>query len=88
MKKNIIYNIIFLFSLFLIIGCSTRQTVETKILTNTETVEVSVPVKFDRPDIECSFSGNGTEPMTKMLECIILQKKIIDEITERNIQWQ
>lgn len=67
-----------------LVGCSTRHTVETKILTNTETVEVKVPVKLDIPDVDCEFSGDGTVPMTKMLECIILQKKIIDELTERN----
>ena len=74
--------------LFLLFGCSARQPVETKVITRTETVEVKVPVKIDIPEIECEFSGEGTVPMTKMLECIILQKKVIDEITERNNQWQ
>ena len=69
-------------------GCSTRQPVETKVITRTETVEVKVPVKIDIPEIDCEFSGEGTVPMTKMLECIILQKKVIDEISERNRKWQ
>lgn len=74
--------------LFLLFGCSARQPVETKVITRTETVEVKVPVKIDIPEIDCEFSGEGTVPMTKMLECIILQKKVIDEISERNKKWQ
>lgn len=74
--------------LFLLFGCSARQPVETKVITRTETVEVKVPVKIDIPVIDCEFSGEGTVPMTKMLECIILQKKVIDEISERNRKWQ
>ena len=74
--------------LLLLFGCSARQPVETKVITRTETVEVKVPVKIDIPEIDCEFSGEGTVPMTKMLECIILQKKVIDEISERNSKWQ
>lgn len=74
--------------LFLLFGCSARQPVETKVITRIETVEVKVPVKIDIPEIDCEFSGEGTVPMTKMLECIILQKKVIDEISERNRKWQ
>ena len=74
--------------LFLLFGCSSRQPVETKVITRTETVEVKVPVNIDIPEIDCEFSGEGTVPMTKMLECIILQKKVIDEISERNRKWQ
>lgn len=74
--------------LFLLFGCSARQPVETKVITRIETVEVKVPVKIDIPEIDCEFSGEGTVPMTKMLECIILQKKVIDEISERNSKWQ
>ena len=74
--------------LFLLFGCSARQAVETKVITRIETVEVKVPVKIDIPEIDCEFSGEGTVPMTKMLECIILQKKVIDEISERNRKWQ
>ena len=74
--------------LFLLFGCSARQSVETKVITRIETVEVKVPVKIDIPEIDCEFSGEGTVPMTKMLECIILQKKVIDEISERNRKWQ
>ena len=74
--------------LFLLFGCSARQPVETKVITRTETVEVKVLVKIDIPEIDCEFSGEGTVPMTEMLECIILQKKVIDEISERNRKWQ
>ena len=74
--------------LFLLFGCSARQPVENKVITRIETVEVKVPVKMDIPEIDCEFSGEGTVPMTKMLECIILQKKVIDEISERNRKWQ
>ena len=80
--------ILLLSILFLLFGCSSRQPVETKVITRTETVEVKVPVKIDIPEIDCEFSGEGTVPMTKMLECIILQKKVIDEISERNRKWQ
>lgn len=80
--------ILLLSILFLLFGCSARQPVETKVITRIETVEVKVPVKIDIPEIDCEFSGEGTVPMTKMLECIILQKRVIDEISERNNKWQ
>ena len=85
---NILRLLLLTSMVFILFGCSNKQVVETKIITRTETVEVKVPVKIDIPEIECEFSGEGTVPMTKMLECIILQKKVIDEITERNNQWQ
>lgn len=82
-------HLLLLLSMFLFLfGCGARQPVETKVITRTETVEVKVPVKIDIPEIDCEFSGEGTVPMTKMLECIILQKKVLDEISERNNKWQ
>ena len=38
----------------------------------------AVPVPCDVPDVNCSFKGEGSEPVIRMLECIVDQKKAIE----------
>lgn len=42
--------------------------------------EVKVPVYPDIPEIDCSFEGEGLEPIDKLIECISYQKHILDLI--------
>lgn len=47
-----------------------------------ETIEVEVPVKPKRPDIECKFEGvTYKEKVGNLLECIGVQKRAIIELT-------
>jgi len=47
----------------------------------TKTVYVDVPVPYavptpcKVPKVDCDFSGDGSEPIVKLLECIVNQKK-------------
>ena len=73
------FSLILIISLF-ITGCSNKECQPT-IITNTETKYVDLPVKPDRPKINCDFEGEGNIPIKKLLECIILQKRVIEDIT-------
>ena len=41
-------------------------------------VEVKVPVKCTVPKVECEFSGVGSEPVAKLLECVVVQKRAME----------
>lgn len=60
-------------------GCSTK---EPEVITKTEVKEVYIPVKPLRPKINCEFTGTGNEPIAKMLDCIIIQKRVIENMTQ------
>ena len=60
-------------------GCSTK---EPEVITKTVTQEVYVPVKPLRPRINCEFTGTGNEPITKLIDCIIIQKRVIENMTQ------
>lgn len=76
-----IYSLLLIGCLFLFAGC-TKQECEPKIITNIETQTVYVPTKPKRPNIDCNFEGEGDEPIAKLLDCVVLQKKVIEEITK------
>lgn len=60
-------------------GCSNK---EPEIITKTVTQEVYVPVKPLRPRINCEFTGTGNEPIAKLIDCIIIQKRVIENMTQ------
>lgn len=60
-------------------GCSTK---EPEVITKTVTQEVYVPVKPLRPRINCEFTGTGNEPIAKLIDCIIIQKRVIENMTQ------
>lgn len=75
------------FNLYLIVltlltftGCYNKQ--EPEIITKTVTQEVYVPVKPLRPRINCEFTGTGNEPIAKLIDCIIIQKRVIENMTQ------
>lgn len=67
-------------TLLLFTGCSFNQ--EPTVITKVEKQEVQVPVKPLRPKINCDFSGTGNIPATKLLDCVILQKRVIENLTQ------
>lgn len=60
-------------------ACSIPQKKE--VVTLTDTVEVKTAVKCEVPKLDCEFSGTGVKPGQKLLQCVILQKKIIEACT-------
>ena len=60
-------------------GCSNK---EPEVITRTEIQEVYIPVKPLRSKINCEFKGTGNEPIAKMLDCIIIQKRVIENLTQ------
>jgi len=38
-------------------------------------VPYAVPTPCKVPTVSCSFSGDGSEPVVRLLECIVKQKK-------------
>jgi len=47
----------------------------TKIVYVDVPVPYAVPTPCEVPDVECDFSGDGSEPVVKLLECIVNQKE-------------
>ena len=72
---------LYLIMIFILVftGCSNK---EPEVITRTEIQKVNVPVKPLRPKINCEFSGTGNEPIAKMLDCIIIQKRVIENLTQ------
>lgn len=73
------YSLIFI-ACVLFTGCY-QEPCTPEVITRIETKEVYIPTKPKRPVINCEFTGTGNEPITKLLDCVILQKKIIKELT-------
>lgn len=48
-----------------------------------EIVKVKVPVQAKIPEVTCNFEGDGVTPTKKLLECLILHKRII-EVLKKN----
>lgn len=64
--------------IFILSGCATNECPQP--ITVFQPVEVLVPTKPDRPKINCDFNQPDVEGA--MLDCIILQKKVIIELTK------
>ncbi len=69
--------------IFILTGCATNECPQP--ITVFQPVEVLVPTKPDRPKIDCDFNQPDVEEPDvegAMLDCIILQKKVIEELTK------
>ena len=77
--------ILLVLSLFLL-GCNQQPDVEyktqivTKTIYKTKIVKVPVYIKPHIPEIHCDFNGTNFEPTIKLLQCVTLQKHILDTI--------
>lgn len=61
----------------MIIGCSNHKQECVPVV---EVTQVNVPVYPEIPELDCNFEGEGFEPLTKVLECLSMHKKILDQL--------
>lgn len=76
--------VVLLVGLFLI-SCSCKQQEQETFkptATKVKIVEKVVPVACKIPKIECDFSGSNFVPTQKLLDCIIIQKKILQDCSK------
>lgn len=69
-------------AIVLLTGCSNKPC-EPKVVTEIKYIDrpvaVEVPVKCKiAQDVRCDFKGDGFMPTTKLLECIAIQKRVIE----------
>lgn len=81
--KNIIALVCMFITAFMVSGC-TKQPNGPTVVRNVEVQYIKVPMTVDIPDIDCDFSGAGLEPSVKLLNCVVLQKRVLDSIREYN----
>ena len=55
-------------------GCATTE----KIVYVDKPVPYAVPVKCKVPEVSCNFKGEGSEPILRLLECVVDQKKAME----------
>lgn len=82
--KNLNRLLILLVIGFIFIACSSKVVEEEIKPTKSkiQIVEKVVPVSCKIPKLDCDFSGTNFEPTQKMLECVILQKKILEDCSK------
>ena len=76
--------ILCLLSVVLFTGCGTTGSTQPRVVTEVKTVTVRVPIIYTVPEIKCEFKGKGVTPIAKLLDCIVLQKRVLNEIREYN----
>lgn len=64
-------------------GCSTTKIVE-KPITVVDTVETPKPVPCKVEGLYCSFDGTQYIPTMKLLQCLIIHKRIIEICSGKN----
>lgn len=82
--KNLSSILISLVIGYMFISCSYKEVKEEfkPTATKTQVVEKVVPVACKIPKLDCDFSGNNFAPTQKLLECVILQKKILNDCSK------
>ena len=78
----LIFLVFVVFIIAMLSGCAKKEPCEPKIVTEYKTIETKVPVMVEVPEIDCDFSGEGIEPTQKLLECVILQKRVLDNLRQ------
>lgn len=64
----------------LITGCSLLVPEPKLIHTIYTTKIIKVPVPCKVPKIDCNFRGSGFTPTVKLLECVTLQKRVLESL--------
>ena len=72
-----IYNTLFFILIVILFNGCSKEVKCPEPYTIFDTIVIEVPVKVPRPVIECSLDTEDD-----MYDCIVLQKKIIEEITK------
>lgn len=64
-------------------GCSSKTEEYLKPCSSkVEVVEKYIPVACEVPKVDCNFTGDNFEPTQKLLDCLILHKKLLKACTE------
>lgn len=79
MMKSLINKILISLLVLLFIGCSNAKQECVPVV---EVKQVLVPVYPEIPKVDCNFEGEGFEPLTKVLECLSLHKRILEQLTK------
>jgi len=73
-----IYKLLFLLVLGLVMtGCASEPKIVTKDVIVYKYKKVYVPTPCD-VTVKCDFTGEGYEPTSKLLECVIDQKRALE----------
>jgi len=72
--KSYKYFILVLVTLFMF-GCSSTPDIKEVIVYKTKEVYIPVPCKVE---VNCDFTGDGYIPTTKLLKCVVEQKKALE----------
>lgn len=70
-----IFSLIFI--LLFLVGCSTVEVRREQVLVDNP-IEVGVPVPCKVDGLTCDFAGENYIPTYKLLQCVIVQKRIIE----------
>lgn len=86
--KRILLYFCILFLLGLVVavsqGCSCKNTETTKTVVSTDVVKVNIPVACQFPKVVCDFGGEGFVPTEKLLDCVIIQKRLMEACSAEN----
>lgn len=74
MKKIVLAGIV---GVMILAGCTTCNT-EPTVVTKVDVVKEPVPAPVRIPELDCDFSGENMTPTAKLLECLIMHKRVID----------
>lgn len=73
----------FIFILLFLVGCSTVEVRREQVLVDNP-IEVGVPVPCKVDGLTCDFTGDNYIPTYKLLQCVIVQKRIIEICSGKN----
>lgn len=79
--------ILFLLALIVLVCegcCGKSQSEATKTVVSTDVVQVKLPVACQFPKVACDFGGDGFVPTEKLLDCIIIQKRLMEKCSLEN----
>ena len=77
MKQKSLLTILVILTTLIFSGC-----VAEKIVYVDKPVPYAVPVKCEVPEVKCNFKGKGSEPILRLLECVVDQKKAMEVCNE------
>lgn len=75
------YIVLSLLSVFILLGCRQEEALKPSSC-KAQVVEKVVVVGCPIRKVDCEFSGENFEPTKKLLECVKLQKMVIEECAQ------
>jgi len=69
----------------IVIGCGDKNpNPEHDVVVVTKVKKIYIETGCKVPNIDCDFTGDGFEPTVKLLECVSLQKHVLDSLKEQS----